>query len=198
MADSGEIAIAGACCEICKRVFMAGVLGGECPNCLSKLPKSPDWEVSSRFCIDCLGGSPESLIAGRLTCPQCGARLMNSVLPYDEEAIEETLKDINKKGFRNKEVRIKPDGKIELVDKDVYKPNVIKQEDKGDVNGLIKALEYEEDQKVRKKAAEALKGIGDGRAIEDYNKSIELDPNYADAYNNRGIAYRNLKEYERA
>jgi tetratricopeptide (TPR) repeat protein len=36
------------------------------------------------------------------------------------------------------------------------------------------------------------------RAIEDYNKTIELDPNYAEAYNNRGNAYSGLKEYERA
>ena len=32
--------------------------------------------------------------------------------------------------------------------------------------------------------------IGDyDRAIEDYTKAIELDPNPADAYNNRGVAY---------
>ena len=31
-------------------------------------------------------------------------------------------------------------------------------------------------------------------AISDYTKSIELDPNYAYAYNNRGISKRNLKD----
>jgi tetratricopeptide (TPR) repeat protein len=36
------------------------------------------------------------------------------------------------------------------------------------------------------------------RAIEDYNKTIELDPNSADAYNNRGTVYYNLMQYERA
>jgi len=32
--------------------------------------------------------------------------------------------------------------------------------------------------------------------IEDYNKTIELDPNYAYAYNNRGLARNKLKEQE--
>lgn len=36
------------------------------------------------------------------------------------------------------------------------------------------------------------------RAIADYNRAIELDPNYARAYASRGSAYRHLKEYERA
>jgi tetratricopeptide (TPR) repeat protein len=36
------------------------------------------------------------------------------------------------------------------------------------------------------------------KAIECYNKTIELDPNYAGAYNNRGIAYAKLGHYERA
>jgi tetratricopeptide (TPR) repeat protein len=36
------------------------------------------------------------------------------------------------------------------------------------------------------------------RAIEDYNKAIELNPKYAGAYYNRGLAYRKLKRYERA
>ncbi|MGB3459922.1 MAG: tetratricopeptide repeat protein [Halobacteriota archaeon] len=34
--------------------------------------------------------------------------------------------------------------------------------------------------------------------IEDYNKTIELDPNYAYAYYNRGNAYSDLMQYERA
>jgi tetratricopeptide (TPR) repeat protein len=36
------------------------------------------------------------------------------------------------------------------------------------------------------------------RAIEDYNKAIELNPNYAEAYNNRGNAYGGLNEHEMA
>ena len=36
------------------------------------------------------------------------------------------------------------------------------------------------------------------RAIEDYNKAIELNPEYTYAYNNRGLAYYNKGEYERA
>ena len=35
-------------------------------------------------------------------------------------------------------------------------------------------------------------------AIEDLNKAIELKPDYALAYNNRGIAYNNLGQYDRA
>ncbi|MGV2433944.1 MAG UNVERIFIED_CONTAM: tetratricopeptide repeat protein [Anaerolineae bacterium] len=30
------------------------------------------------------------------------------------------------------------------------------------------------------------------RAIEDYDRAIQLKPDYADAYNNRGNAYRRL------
>jgi len=36
------------------------------------------------------------------------------------------------------------------------------------------------------------------RAIEDYNKTIELDPNDAKAYYNRGLAYAELNKYEQA
>ncbi|MGB5772260.1 MAG: tetratricopeptide repeat protein, partial [Crocosphaera sp.] len=36
------------------------------------------------------------------------------------------------------------------------------------------------------------------KAIADYTKAIELNPNYAYAYNNRGLAYYNLKEYQKA
>ena len=35
-------------------------------------------------------------------------------------------------------------------------------------------------------------------AIENYNESIQLNPDFADAYNYRGIAYRNKGEIERA
>ena len=46
---------------------------------------------------------------------------------------------------------------------------------------------YDEDQKGNRE-----------NAIEYYTRAIELNPEYADAYNNRGNAYRNLKEYEKA
>ncbi len=32
----------------------------------------------------------------------------------------------------------------------------------------------------------------------DYNKAIEINPQYAYAYNNRGWVYYNLKEYDKA
>lgn len=35
-------------------------------------------------------------------------------------------------------------------------------------------------------------------AIEDYNKTIQLNSNFADVYNNRGYAYREKGEFERA
>ncbi len=35
-------------------------------------------------------------------------------------------------------------------------------------------------------------------AIEDYNKAIELDPNYTPGYNNRGLAKTNLEQYQEA
>lgn len=35
-------------------------------------------------------------------------------------------------------------------------------------------------------------------AIQDYNRAIELNPNYAEAYNNRGITKSNLKDYRGA
>ena len=36
------------------------------------------------------------------------------------------------------------------------------------------------------------------RAIEDYDQSIEADPNYARAFNNRGVAYQKKGEHGRA
>ena len=36
------------------------------------------------------------------------------------------------------------------------------------------------------------------RAIEDYNKAIELNPELAEAYNNRGVAYCIKGDYDRA
>ena len=41
------------------------------------------------------------------------------------------------------------------------------------------------------------KGDNQG-AIEDYTKAIELKPDYAKAYNNRGIAHKALKDYQKA
>ena len=36
------------------------------------------------------------------------------------------------------------------------------------------------------------------QAILDFNTAIELNPNYADAYNNRGVAYEGKGEFDRA
>lgn len=36
------------------------------------------------------------------------------------------------------------------------------------------------------------------KALEDYNKSIEYDPNFAKAYRNRGAVYQGLKQYDKA
>jgi len=36
------------------------------------------------------------------------------------------------------------------------------------------------------------------KAIDDYTKAIQLNPNYTDAYYSRGIAYYNLKQYKKA
>ena len=33
------------------------------------------------------------------------------------------------------------------------------------------------------------------RAIEAYSRAIELNPNYTDAYNNRGVSYSDKEEY---
>ena len=35
-------------------------------------------------------------------------------------------------------------------------------------------------------------------AIQDYNKTIELNPNYTLAYNNRGVAYLSLRNFNQA
>jgi tetratricopeptide (TPR) repeat protein len=37
-----------------------------------------------------------------------------------------------------------------------------------------------------------------GRAIKDYDKAIKLNPDDAEAYNNRGAAYADLNQYEQA
>ena len=36
------------------------------------------------------------------------------------------------------------------------------------------------------------------QAIEDLNRAIEIKPDYAEAYNNRGIAYKGLGNYNQA
>ena len=36
------------------------------------------------------------------------------------------------------------------------------------------------------------------RAIADFTEAIELQPDFADAYYNRGIAYHEKREYDRA
>ncbi|MDD3875683.1 MAG: tetratricopeptide repeat protein, partial [Bacteroidales bacterium] len=36
------------------------------------------------------------------------------------------------------------------------------------------------------------------KALGDYSKAIEIDPNYADAYNNRGLVYTEMKNYDSA
>ena len=36
------------------------------------------------------------------------------------------------------------------------------------------------------------------KAIEDYTKAVDLNPDYANTYNSRGISYRNSGEYEKA
>jgi tetratricopeptide (TPR) repeat protein len=67
-----------------------------------------------------------------------------------------------------------------------------------------------EDESIKKEARENLAVTYNNRglayhelkqhekAIEDYNKAIELNPKYAVAYNNRGFAYHELKQYEKA
>ena len=36
------------------------------------------------------------------------------------------------------------------------------------------------------------------RALADFDKAIQLDPNFAPAHNNRGLAWYDKKNYERA
>jgi len=47
-------------------------------------------------------------------------------------------------------------------------------------------------------SAEEYFGRGNNRAIVDYNRAIRINPNYADAYFNRGYAYGEKKDYDRA
>src|SRR3989338_7098103 len=65
-------------------------------------------------------------------------------------------------------------------------------------NSLIKALL---DKNKNPRIADVYKNNADedyDRAIEDYNKAIALDPNYALAYARRGSAYDNKGQYDRA
>ncbi len=55
-----------------------------------------------------------------------------------------------------------------------------------------------EAQKWFNRAYDEVQGGNKETSIEYYNKAIELNPEHAYAYNNRGNAYRNLKEYEKA
>ena len=48
------------------------------------------------------------------------------------------------------------------------------------------------------KGAKAYKNKDFNSAIINYTKAIELDPKYAKAYSNRGLAYSDLKKHEEA
>ena len=62
-----------------------------------------------------------------------------------------------------------------IFDKLFGPPNVEKLEEKRDVEGLIKALQYKEDKNVRWKAAEALRKRGDDRAVEPLILALKDD-----------------------
>jgi len=57
----------------------------------------------------------------------------------------------------------------------LFKPNVRRMKVKKDVEGLIKALNYERDHDVRMGAAEALGEIGDKRAVEPLIQALKAD-----------------------
>lgn len=59
-------------------------------------------------------------------------------------------------------------------------PNVEKLKAKRDVKGLIKALGYEKDMKVRQAAAEALGQIGDAQAVEPLVRALKHRYMYSD------------------
>jgi len=71
--QSSEIR-AGDCCEICRRNFRDKHSWGlECGGgCISKLPNSEDYDIAARYCHKC--------VARMTSCPQCGGRLLNSIL----------------------------------------------------------------------------------------------------------------------
>lgn len=72
----------------------------------------------------------------------------------------------------------------------IFKPNVEKLEAKKDIAGLIKALDYEKDTFVQKKAAEALGKIGDARAVEPLIKALMRE-------DEKGIKYDQNWKYVR-
>jgi HEAT repeat protein len=57
-------------------------------------------------------------------------------------------------------------------------PNVENLKAKGDVQGLIKALGYEKDESVRRKAAQALKGLGWWRVFEPLTGALKSKNKY--------------------
>jgi HEAT repeat protein len=63
---------------------------------------------------------------------------------------------------------------------DVYRPDVDEMEERGDVEGLIKALDHE-DFITRKNAAVALKHLGDERAVEALIRSLKYE-DWQDTY----------------
>ena len=70
-------------------------------------------------------------------------------------------------------------------------------------NYKFKALSSEEDNKypsleLVKLGNHAFQRGDYNKAIEDYDEAIKLDPNYFEAYNNRGLAWAKLEEYNKA
>jgi hypothetical protein len=77
-----------------------------------------------------------------------------------------------------------------IIDK-LFKPNVEKLKEKEDVEGLIKAIQYEKDDSVRYNAAEALGKIGDARTVEPLihalrDKDEDVREKAAEALENMG------------
>ena len=67
--------------------------------------------------------------------------------------------------------------------------------------GCAAALNFQKRQQVEKSLEMGEKFIIKGeyeKAISDYNQALRLDPNYVEAYNNRGAAYFFKKEYDKA
>jgi HEAT repeat protein len=55
----------------------------------------------------------------------------------------------------------------------LFKPNVKKMEKKGDIEGLIKALSYKKDSRVRLNAAVALGRIGTRKTADALSKALK-------------------------